>query len=220
MATPYFQLKRDIVASTQDIAREALEDLPVLVMARGQTEGRGRGGDPWVTADRALAASLAFRCEPADTRPFSLMAGVAAVRSIPEAALKWPNDVLVGDGKAGGILVERRDDLVVVGFGANLWWREAPNHMTGIYREDPGEDRYAEIGGFWGAELMRLIDGPDWPIEEYRTACVTVGQPVTWEPDGSGHAVGIAPDGGLIVDTDRGRETIYSGAVRLVRHKP
>ena len=57
MATPYFQLRLERVPSTQDVARERLAELPLLVMAGEQSEGRGRSGAGWMTADRALAAS-------------------------------------------------------------------------------------------------------------------------------------------------------------------
>ena len=217
MATPYLQLRRDIVASTQDIARAALKDLPVLVLATGQSEGRGRDGREWISADRALAASFALRVDDFDVRPFSLMAGVAAVRAAEGVTLKWPNDLLAGLNKVGGILVERSGSVVVVGLGLNLWWETAPEGMGGLDREDPGADQYAKVGGVWGAELMSLIDGEGWPIDEYRESCGTLNREIQWEPEGQGLAVDIAEDGGLIVMVDGSRRTIRSGEVQHVR---
>lgn len=217
MATPYFQVRLDSVGSTQDVAREELGDLPVLVMAPRQTRGRGRSGAVWESADRALAASLALRPGPEDQRPFSLMAGVAAVRALPGAGLKWPNDVIGEGAKVGGILVERSSDVVVVGFGLNLWWPSAPEGAGAIYDEDPGPERHLEIGGLWGAELMRLFDADDWPRDEYREACLTLGRKVSWDPDGEGKAVDIATDGGLVVERGGRRETLHSGAVSHLR---
>lgn len=218
MATPYFQIRMDIVASTQDVATERVGNLPVLVMATSQTAGRGRAGSEWLNADRALAASLAVRVPVSDRRPFSLMAGVAAARVAGDATLKWPNDVLVSDRKVGGILVERSQEVVVIGLGLNLWWRHAPEGAAGLFEADPGLERHAEIGGLWGAEMVRLLDSGGWPIDEYRARCVTLGRPVVWDPGGSGRAVDIAPDGGLVVElSGGGRETIYSGEVRHVR---
>lgn len=218
MATPYFQQRHDTVPSTQNVARDALETLPVLVLARNQTSGRGRMGNDWWNAERALAASLALRLDRADRRPFSLMAGVAAIRATEGTTLKWPNDVLSSDLKVGGILVERSDDVVVVGFGLNLWWQQAPPATAALFDQDPGEDRYAEVGALWGAELMRIIDGNGWPIDEYRSVCQTLGRAVSWEPDNFGHAVGVAEDGGLIIERDGETETVYSGEVRHLRH--
>ena len=217
MATPYFQQRIESVPSTQDVARENLEELPVLIMTPNQTKGRGREGSEWITADRAVAASFAFACDDDDSRPFSLMAGVAAARVAEAAMLKWPNDVVWGELKVGGILVERSADVVVVGLGLNLWWPDPPAGMTGLLGEDPGEDHYAEVAGLWGAELMRLVDSDGWPIDEYRSLCVTIGMDITWDRGGSGRAVAIRDDGGLVVETETGPETIFSGVVRHVR---
>lgn len=217
MATPYFQLRLDRVPSTQDIARDRFEDLPLLVLARGQTRGRGRSGAEWMTAERALAASLAVPFDDADMRPLSLMAGVAAVRAAEGTTLKWPNDVLLDEAKTGGILVERSGDLAVIGLGLNLWWPSPPDGAGALFAEDPGEEVHAEVGALWGAELMEMIDGDGWPIDAYREACVTFGRQIVWEPDGEGKAVDVADDGALVVDIGSEREKIYAGAVSHVR---
>jgi BirA family biotin operon repressor/biotin-[acetyl-CoA-carboxylase] ligase len=218
MATPYFQLRFDTVPSTQDIAREHLEELPVLVVASSQSAGRGRLGTEWVNADRALAASLAFKTSEADRRPFSLIAGVAAARAIDgNVMLKWPNDLIADGCKVGGILVERSSDVVVVGLGVNLYWPDPPEGLAGLHDEDPGEELHAELAGLWGAELMALLEKEEWPIHEYRDLCTTVGSDITWQPDGRGHAKDIALDGGLVVELPDGEMTIiYSGEVHRV----
>ncbi len=61
---------------------------------------------------------------PAPT--LALVCGVAMIRAVEAAApatglmLKWPNDLLLGPGKLGGVLLERTGDRVVAGFGVNL----------------------------------------------------------------------------------------------------
>lgn len=218
MATPYFQVRRETVPSTQDVARELLRDLPILVVAAAQSSGRGRRGAQWLNADRALAVSLVCRVGSDDMRPFSLMAGVAATRVIEGAGLKWPNDLFVEDLKIGGILVERSGDLVTIGLGLNLWWPEPPQGMTALHESDPGEECHAELGGLWGAEMMGLIDSVGWPIREYRRRCVTLGRRITWEPGPqSGIARDVADDGGLVVETESELMTLFSGTVREVR---
>ncbi|HEX6220664.1 MAG TPA: biotin--[acetyl-CoA-carboxylase] ligase [Acidimicrobiia bacterium] len=218
MATPYFQLRFDSVPSTQDVARDHFDDLPLLVFAAGQTKGRGRSGSDWRNADRSLAVSLIFEHEPSDHRPFSLMAGVAAVRATDGTRLKWPNDVLTGDNlKVGGILVERDESTTVVGLGLNLWWPEPPEGTGALYESDPGPDRHAEIGALWGAELMDLVESDGWPLDEYRQSCVTLGREIVWEPDGRGRAIDVARDGALVVDVGGSEARLVSGAVRHVR---
>lgn len=217
MATPYFQLRLERVPSTQDVAREKLGDLPLLVLASAQTEGRGRSGADWLTADRAMAASLALRHEANEDRPLSLIAGLAAVRATSSTSLKWPNDVMVGELKVGGILVERSEDTTTIGLGLNLWWPDAPEGMGALFSDDPGEGTCAELGALWGAELMELLDAGGWPIDAYRAACTTLGKDITWDPGGAGRAVDIAADGALVVETPTGRESIYSGVVGHIR---
>ena len=217
MATPYLQVRLNSVASTQDEARERLGELPVVVMTSDQTKGRGRWRSEWINADRALATSLAFEVHDSDRRPFSLMAGVAAGRVLRDVRLKWPNDILQHDMKVGGILVERSAGVVVAGLGLNLWWQTPPPGMGGLLEDDPGPDHYTGLAGLWAAHLMGQIDSDAWPADEYRSFSDTLGRQITWEPDGSGLAVGIADDGGLVVEQDGSRTTIYSGAVRHVR---
>lgn len=217
MATPYFQLRLESVPSTQDVARANLDALPVLVVAAHQSQGRGRSGSMWLTAERALAVSLAWRHDEADGRPFSLMAGVAAVRALTECRLKWPNDLLLGGRKVGGILVERTSDVTVVGLGLNLWWADPSPEVTALYESDPGERAHIELGSSWGANLMELIDTPGWPRDEYRGVCSTIGEEIRWDPDGRGRAVDVAEDGSLVTETPGGVENLYSGAIRHVR---
>ncbi len=217
MATPYLQLWEEEVASTQDRARSELVDLPVMVAAQRQTAGRGRSGAVWDSAPRALAVSLAFRPNADDQRPFSLMAGVAASRCLHGVGLKWPNDLMLGDLKAGGILVERSAE-VVVGMGINLWWPNPPDGVGALHETDPGADLHSQIAGLWTAELMQLIEAEGWPIEEYRSLCTTLGRDITWEPDGWGSAADVTADGGLVVEAGGIRQTLTSGAIRHVRH--
>ena len=147
----------------------------------------------------------------------SLLAGVAAVRSVTGTGLKWPNDLLMQGAKVGGILVERSDDVTVIGLGLNLWWPSAPDGVGAVFPDDPGETSHLEVGARWGAEVMLLLGDTGWPVADYRAVCVTLGNDITWEPAGRGKAVDVDEDGALIVETEGGRETLHSGAIRHVR---
>jgi BirA family transcriptional regulator, biotin operon repressor / biotin---[acetyl-CoA-carboxylase] ligase len=219
MATPYLQIFTSDVPSTQDLAREEVESLPVAVIASSQSEGRGRSGSRWDNADRALAVSVAWPAVDEDRRPFSLMAGVAAVRALDNRpVLKWPNDVLQAENKVGGILVERGDRVVVAGLGLNLFWAKPPEGVGAVFDQDPGGGAHREIGALWVAELMAQVESGGWPADEYREACTTLGRSITWEPNGEGIAAGISESGALLVTTVSGIEEIHAGAVRHVRH--
>jgi BirA family biotin operon repressor/biotin-[acetyl-CoA-carboxylase] ligase len=202
------------VGSTQDEARTRFEDNPVLVLAQRQNRGRGRHGRTWMSAPRALAASLAFSppWSPDTWGRLSLVAGLAGVSVLPgNPDVKWPNDLLTGRGKVGGILLEASGGVVVAGIGANLYWPDPPAGSAALLSEDPGPDRAGEIGMEWSVELLRRVGyGPEgWGRAEYVAACTTLGRDITWEPEGRGRAVDVAPDGALVVETS-------SGIVRLV----
>ncbi len=227
MATPYEKLILDRTTSTQDEVWARFDSTPLLVAARSQTRGRGRSGARWSNAPRALAASLGFRPHwPASSWPrLTLVAGVAALRALGDRGwditLKWPNDLVRGSLKLGGLLTEASGDTVVAGWGANLFWPDAPEGTGALLDSDPGPEAGVEIAERWAGEFLSLLAGEpgDWPRDEYRRRCSTLGRPVTWVPDGTGKAVEISMDGGLVVDTETGRRTLTSAAVTEVRDR-
>ena len=154
----------------------------------------------------------------------TLTAGVAVLRSLDDRAsgmtLKWPNDLMKGNDKLGGILTEASGGLVVVGWGANLYWPDPPIGRGAVFRSDPGPDAATGIARRWVGELLGMLSkaADEWPYQEYRSRCSTIGQEVTWVPDGRGRAVDVTPGGGLLVVTSSGPVTLTSGAVSEVRH--
>ena len=96
--------------------------------AERQSAGRGRHGRTWVSESGNLYASTLVRLRPIDppAATLGLVAAVALHESVathcPDAALtiKWPNDLLLGHAKLSGILLERSNDAVVMGFGVNV----------------------------------------------------------------------------------------------------
>jgi len=128
------------VSSTNGLAMQRAFDGergPLWVVADEQTQGKGRSGRTWTSVPGNLYASLVahIACPREATPQISLVAGVAvwdavvaadgSARALP-LRLKWPNDVLIGTRKAGGILVETTSPgvgegvVVVIGVGLNL----------------------------------------------------------------------------------------------------
>ena len=122
------------VESTMDVVHAmAAAGAPagLLVLADRQRRGRGRSGTRWHSAEpTGLWFTLLER--PADPRIISVLSlrlGLAlaeALRLLVDSPLqlKWPNDVVSGDGKIAGILVEARWresilDWVAIGIGIN-----------------------------------------------------------------------------------------------------
>jgi len=96
--------------------------------AERQSAGRGRLGRQWQEQDGNLYASTILRLSDDDPPAtlLALAAGIAFANAIHiytgsnSVQLKWPNDVMFGIAKLGGILLERRDDALIAGFGLNI----------------------------------------------------------------------------------------------------
>ena len=94
-----------------------------VALAEHQTEGRGRLGRTWVDEPGAgllFSVALLPQRPVADWPGLTLVAAEAVAAAIgPAAAIKHPNDVLVDDRKAAGILAEAQE-RVVLGIGINV----------------------------------------------------------------------------------------------------
>ena len=126
----------DTLGSTNAEARRLAGDQArawTIVWARQQTAGRGRRGSAWVSPPGNLYASVILRpdCDVATAAQLGFVTALALADAIDAAtgiaaALKWPNDLLVGGGKVSGILVESAGkpsgavDWVVIGTGVNI----------------------------------------------------------------------------------------------------
>jgi BirA family biotin operon repressor/biotin-[acetyl-CoA-carboxylase] ligase len=219
MDTHYASVVLSTAESTQDEAADRFAGEPVLVVAEHQTSGRGRLDRVWLEPDRALFASLAFLPEwPVATWGLiPLVAGLAMRQAVADRLgtdleLKWPNDLMTGSDKVGGILVEGSSDRVVVGCGLNLWWPDAISGAAALFDGDPGPEPATEISGVWvQGFLERMAADPSlWGRHEYEAACVTLGQPVAFEQV-SGIATRIEVDGSMVVDTGDGVVAVYGG---------
>ena len=98
------------------------------LVALRQEEGRGRQGRSWASLEGNFFGSTLIQLRAGDPPPASLalVAGLALIEATEEVAplarlhLKWPNDLMLGDAKLAGILLERSGERVVAGFGVNL----------------------------------------------------------------------------------------------------
>ncbi len=124
------------IVSTNEVAfRLALNGAEEgeVVVAESQTKGKGRMGRQWESpAGLNIYLSIILRPKmlPNKTPLITLMAAVACAEAIDEVvglipAIKWPNDLMIGKKKLGGILTEADMELdrihfVVVGIGINV----------------------------------------------------------------------------------------------------
>lgn len=235
----------DVVAATGSTnadlvaAARAGEDAGVVLVAEQQTAGRGRLTRRWEAPPRSgVTMSMLLRpaAPPSTWTMLPFVAGVAAaeaVRSVAhvDAALKWPNDLLVGSRKLGGILVERVDDAAVVGIGVNVSLRpdELPVPIaTSVAIEGGVADREALTKELARAFARRYAawdaagGASEAILPAYREICATIGVEVVVQLPGGSDIVGqarqVADDGSLVVVDEQGVEhRVTAGDVLHVR---
>jgi BirA family biotin operon repressor/biotin-[acetyl-CoA-carboxylase] ligase len=230
------------VGSTNDLARAAAQaGAPegLLVVADVQEAGRGRRGHVWrAPPGGAILASLLLRPRTPLDEGFgaTMLLALAVMRAgqafgVP-AALKWPNDVLVGSRKLAGILAEASIsagalEYVVVGFGVNVGFDPA---MLGLGASATSLN--AELGGAApdrAAVLARILAEAEtrytaWQAGDYdalwtewRAALVTLGQAVRIALGAgeviTGTALRVQRDGVLVVETEEGERRVPAGTI-------
>ena len=240
----------DRVVSTQDVCRAlAQADAPegVIILADEQTGGRGRAGHTWHSPPgQAIYASILLR--PPLTLPqvswITMIAALAVVDTIiavgatlavaPCAVaptIKWFNDVMLGDKKVCGILVETastgdRLDYAILGMGLNV--------NTDFARApDDVQTRATSLRACWGADCDRthvcdilltqfarryesLCRTRQSPAPDYARQLNTLGKQVRLQAGAEileGHAHAIDALGGLCLQTAQGERIVHFGHV-------
>jgi len=141
----------DSVDSTNDyaasLACDGFSEI-VVVRANTQTKGKGRRGNEWVSP-RNKGVYASFLLKPPNPLTeivflpiiFSLAVS-QTLECILKATIKWPNDLMAGDKKIAGVLVEakssqRKVDFVIAGVGINInsEKKELPDCATSLYVE-------------------------------------------------------------------------------------
>lgn len=223
--------------------RMALGGAPdgTVVIADAQTAGRGRLGRSFQSA-RGLGLYLSILWRP-ETPPQQWMAlpalgAVAAVRAVEcvcsaQVQIKWPNDLVHGGKKLGGILTESVllgcGAAVVLGIGINVSHRAedfegevrgmAASLETVTGRSVSREELAAALVEELDALRREAFDRPQLWLEEYRRRCLTVGREVqVITPDAVRRAEALAVDEtfGLQVRYEDGSvDTVRAGEVSV-----
>ena len=249
--TPFYGKLRYFpsIASTNTLAmREADNGMPdgTVYFADEQTAGRGRGAHSWHSAPGSglyVSILLRPRLAPADVLWLSLAAGLAVHTAIQQVTqlqpdIRWPNDLLFGTKKFGGILTELNAEVTrvrhaVIGIGINVHQEEFPADLAPL------------------ATSLAIESGRHWPRQELLTALLLAlhrevevltasprvdqaassilerlahastwvrGKRVSVEEDGgyTGITDGLDSRGFLRVRTTDGVRTVYSGGVRAL----
>ncbi len=207
-----------------------------------QNAGRGRLGKAWHSGlGDALTFSLLWRFESglAALSGLSLAVGIALIRALDElgisgAGLKWPNDVLLGNGKLAGILLEAQGDMlgpsaVVIGIGLNLSVPETlreridqpVSDLATLDQPLPERNRMLAVLLRHMVSVLREFAGHGFATlrEEWESRHDFQQRPGRLLlPDGTqvaGMVLGVTDDGALRLATAQGEQIFNAGEVSL-----
>lgn len=219
-------------------AGDALPEGQWLVADR-QVAGRGRQGRTWFDGSGNFMGSTVVHCLPRDpaAATLALVAGVAAYEAVAgiladpsRLRLKWPNDLMLGDAKLAGILLEREGDAIVVGMGVNLAAApELPDRKTialSALGPAPDRDLFAQaLAAAFDRELERWRTyGLEPLVRRWESVAHAVGTPLRVHPPGEeplqGSFAGLTADGALSLRlADGSTRAIHAGDVMLVNEE-
>lgn len=206
------------------------------LVADRQSAGRGRAGRKWSDGFGNFMGSTVVNLKASDPLPqtLALVAGLVLHETVTASApgladlyLKWPNDLLVGDAKLGGILLERQRESVVVGIGVNL--AQAPylsDRATASLRElgfDVSRDQFAvDLAGRLRDAVDRWHFG-EWPLlrQQWVSRALPTGTLVSVKDNEQGTIMGafagIDDDGvALLRLADGAVRAIHAGDIDMV----
>jgi BirA family biotin operon repressor/biotin-[acetyl-CoA-carboxylase] ligase len=221
-----------------------------VVLSEAQREGRGRFDTVWFSPPGMnLHASVLLRprIEPSAVPIFSFIASLALTEAIwaldIPAAVKWPNDIVIGGRKVAGARLDvgiagDRVNYVVVGVGINVNIEHAELEAAlgpaaadaTSLREAHGRpiDRNALAAGFlnqfekWAG--LYATSGPEMVLAAWRKRDVLTGRRVAVQDSERrfvGRVAGVDARGFLVVDDDGGvRHTVVSAAVHILEDLP
>lgn len=205
------------VSTTQALAAEYLlaNDPIGVIFAHEQTAGKGRLGRVWLSKEGdSLTFSLIFRAYANHPKPHLIgMACALAAAGVLRCQLRWPNDLVIGELKLGGILTELLPDncgqlVPVVGIGVNLNQAEFPDEISAI-----ATSLTSSRGGHYDPQLIahRIVErlaslpepnswadlAPIWDLFDF-----TPGKRYKLSSGEEALALGIGSDGQLLCSVD------------------
>lgn len=216
-----------------------------VYFADEQLAGRGRGDHAWhSSAGEGLYVSVLLRPSiPAARLPLlPLAAGLAAASAVRETAsvevdIRWPNDLLIGPRKVGGILVEAKTDasavaFAVVGIGINVHQRVfAADLSTPATSLDLETDRRVSRQELLVSLLKSLQREALELLDSMAIESITrrVQEASTWvrgrsvrvhgPQECTGITAGLDDNGFLLVRTEAGAVTVQTGGLRAAETK-
>ncbi len=194
---------KDSIPSTNSYIKEISLPCGSVVIAKKQTQGRGRRGNSWVSdVEGNIYMSVVYKPNvPPEKIPLMSFAAGLAVNNTLEffgikCGLKWPNDVVSGGKKICGIMSELWNGNCITGIGINLKKVDIP-YATSAEELGFSLDFDKVISKLLN-ELAFEFSHTEDLIDRYTPHSVTLGKEILIDGKTIATATGIAPDGSLI----------------------
>ncbi len=200
-----------------------------LLVAKKQVLGKGRRGRVWISPKGGVYMSIIIRPDisPALASMITLLAGLAVTNTIIDlykvnAAIKWPNDVVIEGKKVAGILTELSSEIdmvnyVVVGIGINTSQHEFPDEIKDTATSLILETQKAINQHEFIIEIIRCFNkymkqfvvtkNLQFVRDEYQDLCVNIGSDLRIELHKKScvcKGIGISETGGLLIQKETG----------------
>jgi len=230
-------------SSNKEALRQAEQgaDEGLVIVAKNQTQGKGRLGRTWHTLEHALAFSVLLRpkLKIEQLSQLSLLTAVALQETLamynPHIGIKWPNDLLVQGQKISGILTEMRcakgeTPAVVLGIGINIskpkqgWPEDITQAVTDLESVSNREVDSNKVLNIFLQSLNRWLDvlyeQGFAPVRQAWWAAHVASHAKVRVFDGNsyieGLAVGLAEDGALRLLVNGAEQRIIAGDVTVM----
>ena len=221
-------------------AREGVEE-GTVILAETQTAGRGRNTNSWYSPPHLNIYSTTILFPPMNRlHHLPFMVAISLADALEhygvECDLKWPNDIQAGGKKIAGILIqtsmdENRLHFAIAGTGINVNAKDFPPNLqdtaTSIFQITGSNIIREELLSSYLVRFEELYRKNEHQWDELhemfaRRSSYVSGCNVVIEQQGkitTGRTAGLDPFGGLILETEQGREIVYAGEVAACRKK-
>lgn len=199
------------IDSTQDYLNSIKPDGEYLVSCDKQTKGKGRHNRVWEHQNGALAMS--FTMIPNEELTLTALEVAVLINQYfkNKLLLKWPNDIMNSRlDKCGGILIDNKENLMVVGVGLNL----QPNKDYGsIHEETHHWDNQKIALAIYQYILQNRLKSSD-VIKNWEKYCCHLSEKVSLD-EHEGIFEGVGKHGEAIITIDGIQKTFYSGSLLI-----
>ena len=225
------------VDSTNSEARRRLdfgEPAPFWVISDEQTQGRGRLGRNWVSKPGNLYSTVSFPfTAPASTASQISFVAALAIHDVAtsfitgaDISLKWPNDCLINGAKFSGVLAEMHEGNMILGMGLNVLHEpeDLPYKATCIAAHAT-KVTVPEVFSMLQLKLKKWLQiwdesrGFQHIHRGWEARCSAIGKPMSLDTGRGllhGSFVGLAPDGGLVLNHNNTSTIHHAGDVRII----